>query len=256
MELQHRYVARALAELPGVTAIVVTQQAHLSIFKRFRRASKRFGLWGALSRVLLKLTLRVIGESSRREADLARVLGKSEFPNNVPIFKTIGINSAQTQAMLRGLTPDILCVYGTYIVSDDTLSIASELALNLHTGLSPRYRGADCEFSPLHERELNFLGATVHTCTSDVDGGAIFGTAAATLEANDRLGAVFGRCVIAGTALYKRMVDDLINGREIQANPQDLSTGREYRVAMRGWAAELRVARLILGGLIQDSYPL
>ncbi len=65
--------------------------------------------------------------------------------------------------------------------------------LNLHTGVSPRYRGADCEFWPWHEQELNFLGATVHSCTSDLDGGAIFGIATAKLEANDGLGAVFGR---------------------------------------------------------------
>src|SRR5260370_26033895 len=191
-ELQHRYVASALAELPGVTVIVVTQQAYPSILKRFWRMRKRFGLWGMVSRVLLKGTLKAIGETSRREADLARVLGEPKFPENIPIFRTTGVNSAETQALLRRLSPDVLCVYGTYIVSGATLSIAGELALNLHTGLSPRYRGADCEFWPLHEREINFLGATVHTCTSDVDGGAIFGTATATLEADDRLGAVFG----------------------------------------------------------------
>jgi hypothetical protein len=84
--------------------------------------------------------------------------------------------------------------------------------------------------------------------------GQFFGTATATLEADDRLGAVFGRCVIAGTALYKRVADDLINGCNIEAMPQDLSTGREYRVAMRGWATELRVASLIRRGLIRESY--
>jgi methionyl-tRNA formyltransferase len=253
-ELQHRYVTRALAELPAVTAVVVTQQPRLSILKRIWRMSKRFGPWGMFSRVLLKGTLRAIGETSRREGDLARVLGEARFPEHVPIFKTTGVNSAQTQSLLRRLSPDVLCVYGTYIVSDATLSIARDLALNLHTGVSPRYRGADCEFWPLYKRELSLLGATVHSCTSEVDGGAIFGTATATLEADDRLGAVFGRCVIAGTALYKRVADDLINGRNIEATPQDLSTGREYRVAMRGWAAELRVATSIRRGLIRESY--
>ena len=249
-DLQHRYVAKVLASLSGVAAIIVTQQPRLPLLRRIWRASKRFGPWGMFSRALLKATLKVTGETSRRQANLARVLGEPEFPNNVPMFETIGVNSAETQALLRRLAPDILCVYGTYIVADGTLSIARHLALNLHTGVSPRYRGADCEFWPLHEQELNFLGATVHTCTSDLDGGEIFGTVTAQLEAEDELGAVFGRCVVAGSALYKRIVHDLITAHEIKSVPQDLSTGREYKVAMRGWRAEFRVARLICHGLI------
>jgi methionyl-tRNA formyltransferase len=248
---QHRYVARALAELPSVVAIVVTQQPRLPLLRRIGRAGKRFGFGGMLSRAILKLTLRATGETSRRKADLARVLGEPKFPDNVPIFRTVGVNSAQTRELLRSLAPDILCVYGTYIASDATLSIAGRLALNLHTGVSPRYRGADCEFWPLHERELNFLGATVHTCTSDLDGGPILETASAKLEAEDGIGAVFGRCVVVGSASYRRVVYDLTTTREIKAIPQDLSTGREYRVAMRGWRAELHVARLIRRGLIR-----
>jgi methionyl-tRNA formyltransferase len=251
-DLQHRYVASALADLANLTAIVVVQQPRLPLLRRLARARRRFGFAGMLSLALLKLTLRAIGETSRRKADLERVLGKAEFPDSVPIFRTTGVNSDQTQALLRDVGPDILCVYGTYIVSESTLSIAGQVALNLHTGVSPRYRGADCDFWPLHERELHLLGATVHTCTSDLDGGAIFGTAAARLEAEDGVGAVFGRCVVAGGDLYKRVVHDLITAREIKAIPQDLSAGKEYRVAMRGPLAELRVAGLIRRGLIRD----
>lgn len=233
---QHRYVARALADLPGVAAIVVTEQPVLPLLRRIRGARKRFGLGGMISRGLLKLTLNAIGETSRRRAELTRVLGEPKFPDNVPLFRTSGVNSEVTQALLRKLAPDILCVYGTYIASDATLSIARQLALNLHTGISPRYRGADCEFWPLHQKEPGFIGATVHTCTSDLDGGAIFGTASAKLEADDGLGAVFGRCVVTGSALYRRVVHDLITGREITPIPQN-SIGRKGIQSCRAWLA-------------------
>ena len=117
------------------------------------------------------------------------------------------------------------------MLSDATLSIARRLALNLHTGVSLRYRGADCEFWALHNREPEFIGATVHACTSDLDGGRIFGITTAKLEADDRLGTVFGRCVVAG--------------RKVDAVSQDLSAGKEYKVAMHGWRAELCVDTLI-----------
>ena len=251
-ELQHRYVASVLAELPEVVGIVETVQPTIPILRRIPRVIKRFGLIGLVSRILLKLTLKMTGEAARRKADLMRVLGDPKLPNAVPVLRTIGVNSTQTQKVLRDLAPDILCVYGTYVVSDATLSIASQMALNLHTGVSPSYRGADCEFWALHNLEPNLIGATVHECTANLDGGAIFGTTTASLDTNDGLGGVFGRCVIEGSALYKRIVGELIDGREINTAPQDLATGREYKAAMRGWRAELRVARLIANGVIRD----
>ena len=251
-DVQHRYVAKTLAERPGLVGIVATEQPRVSLPTRLRRAIRRFGFAGLISRGLLKLAMKLSGEDSRRRAELNRVLGDPNFPDGVPIFKTIGVNSPETQKVLRELAPDILCVYGTYLVSDATLATAKQIALNLHTGISPRYRGADCEFWPLHNRELQFIGATVHACTPEVDGGGIYGTVRATLESQDRLGAVFGRCVVAGSALYKRVTDDFANGRDVKTMPQDLSSGKEYKVAMRGWRAELRVARLLRQGIVRD----
>jgi hypothetical protein len=69
-DLQHRYVARALADLPNVAAIVVTQQPNIPLLMRIGRARRRFGLPGMLSRALLKLMLKVTGATSRRKADL------------------------------------------------------------------------------------------------------------------------------------------------------------------------------------------
>jgi hypothetical protein len=81
-----------------------------------------------------------------------------------------------------------------------------------------------------------------------LDGGEIFGTVTATLEAADGIGAVLGRCVVAGSELYKRVVQDLLTVGDLKPIPQDLSTGREYRIAMRGWWAEFRVAGLVRRG--------
>ena len=65
------------------------------------------------------------------------MLGDFEFPTHVTLFRTIGVNSAETLELLRSLEPDILCIYGTYVASDATLATARQIALNLHTGISP-----------------------------------------------------------------------------------------------------------------------
>lgn len=246
-QIQHRYVASSLSEFPNV-AIVIARQPKAPVTKKLRGAIRRFGLLGVISRSLLKITLRISGEAARREADLARVLGNPQFPKDVELHQTVGVNSPETQALLRQLAPDILCVYGTYIVSEATLSIAP-VALNLHTGISPRYRGADCYFWPLYEGEPSFIGATVHQCTSEIDGGAIYAVAQASPNPEDGLGAIFGRSVITGSSLYNRVIRDLMSNRDLDVISQNLSEGKEYKASMRGWRAEFRVMRVLQRGV-------
>lgn len=150
-----------------------------------------------------------------------------------------GINSPEGLQTVSSLQPDVLLVYGTVAVGSKIISLARILALNMHTGISPYYRGADCAFWPIYNRKLHMVGATVHECTKDVDGGKIFGTT------------VFARSVMAGADLYLRIVRELIAGR-ITGVAQDLSLGKEYRSLMRDVRAERHVHRAIKEGLIRQ----
>lgn len=121
----------------------------------------------------------------------------------------------------------------------------------MHTGISPYYRGADCAFWPLYQGELNRLGATVHQCTSVLDGGAIYKVGRLRLEREDDRFCVFARAVKLGTDLYVQAVQELLEGR-LQKRPQQLERGREYRAAMKRWRQELAVRWRIRRGLIRD----
>ena len=80
------------------------------------------------------------------------------------------------------------------------------LALNLHTGLSPDYRGADTEFWALYDGRPDMVGATVHVCVKEVDAGPIFAKAPAAMHAGDDPFRAFARAVQTGAALYAEAV--------------------------------------------------
>jgi methionyl-tRNA formyltransferase len=145
----------------------------------------------------------------------------------------------------------VILVYGTGIVGGKILSLARKIALNMHTGVSPYYRGADCAFWPLHNRELHMLGATVHECTKEVDGGRIFGITRAQLSAADGLFCVLARCVVAGADLYAAKVRELTE-HGLDGVTQDFSIGTEYKAHMRGLRAEWKVRQDIKAGLIRN----
>jgi methionyl-tRNA formyltransferase len=93
------------------------------------------------------------------------------------------------------------------------------------------------------------LGATIHECTMQLDGGRIFAIGQASLQEDDDLYSVVARCLIIGVDLYVK-AKDLIAGR-LEGSPQDLSVGREYKAVMRNVRADLKVRREIKKGLIR-----
>lgn len=122
---------------------------------------------------------------------------------------------------------------------DAALARARQLALNLHTGISPRYRGTSCAFWPIHNGEPEWVGATVHQCVAAVDGGRIFATVHATVRRGDDLHRIFARAVRAGADAYVAVIGDAMAGTVVGV-PQDLSAGREYPGSDRGILSEIR----------------
>jgi methionyl-tRNA formyltransferase len=139
-----------------------------------------------------------------------------------------GINSHETIKILKEISPDAIIVYGTTLVKDSVLSLARDVCFNLHTGISPYYRGTACTFWPVVNGEFDMLGATVHECTSFVDGGKIFEVVRAQYKAGDDLHTIFGRAVVVGTEALIRVIGRYQAG-QLAGMPQDLNLGREYR---------------------------
>jgi methionyl-tRNA formyltransferase len=248
--LGHRYVANKLAANFELAGIVVDQGI---TGDRWARLWKRYTVGQLISRAGLKLLAWARQDGMRQRERLLETLGAENcddfsFPDLVT--RVHGVNSKESVRVVSSLKPDVLLVFGTSVVKQPVLSLARTVALNLHTGISPYYRGADCAFWPLHNNELHMLGSTVHECTMQLDGGRIFATGHAVLQADDDLYSVFARCLIIGVDLYIKVVNSLIAGR-LEGSPQDLSVGREYKAVMRNVRVDLKVRRQIKNGLIR-----
>ena len=67
-----------------------------------------------------------------------------------------------------------LITYGCGLLSQKILKNFSGYKLNIHAGLSPRYKGAATHFWPSYLMEPEYTGVTLHELTKVVDGGNIF----------------------------------------------------------------------------------
>ena len=252
--LEHHYVTNKLAARIPLAGIIVDHGKPVSKTEKIRRYFRRYTIPQLMSRVWLALLRKSWGNSAARQRALLSVFGAEnclQFQHPELLHHVNGINTAEGIRQVASFEPDVIIVYGTGIVGGKVLSQARTIALNMHTGISPYYRGCDCAFWPLHNEELHMLGATVHECVKDVDGGRIFGTTGIELHADDDLFAVFARCVDAGASLYVQKAEELLE-HGLQGEPQDLSMGVEYMAVMRDAKAERKVRARIRAGMIRQ----
>jgi hypothetical protein len=248
--LEHHYVANVLRSTFPLEAIVASEPPRPPSAGRLQQYGPR---------ILARKTVRGIRQEFGREAKERRsafvhVLGEeltAGFHAPDLVCPVPSVNSEACGRLLAELRPDLLLVYGTAIVQGRILELARHRALNMHTGISPYYRGADTWFWPLVNRELHMVGATVHECTSIVDGGPIFQTARAALGPTRNMYDLFAWSVAAGARIYVDVVREHLAGRA-RGEPQDLSLGREYRSAERTPAWNRAARRLIRAGVVDE----
>jgi methionyl-tRNA formyltransferase len=251
---EHHYVANRLCRALPIETVVADVRARQPSLRRAFRG----GIACGFGRLALFAYRKATSDALARDRALRAVLGETltaDFASR-NVVRVPGINSPEALTAVAAARPDALLVFGTSIVGDEVLALARDLALNVHTGISPRYRGTDCAFWPVANGEPEWIGATVHECISAVDGGRIFGRAYARWEPGDGVHELFARAVGAAGELYVDTVRRYLADGSLTGEPQDLASGREYRGYMRTIGPELRARWALRRGLLSRPLPI
>lgn len=233
---EHKYVTNLICEGFDVSAIFVVHEARRGI-RRFLR----HGIVTFLDKLALRTFLFAIRDEEARSISLTRVLGNQSrrFAEPDKLVQMDGGDAEALAGAVARLSPRVIVVYGTGKIADIVLEQAGEIALNMHTGLSPYYRGTACAFWPIAMNDPERVGATVHRCTSQMDGGTIYFSESTRLFRDDDLHSIFARAVKTGGKGYVEVLRALFRNELVGVQP-NLSVGREYRGHMRGIRAEIR----------------
>jgi methionyl-tRNA formyltransferase len=152
---------------------------------------------------------------------------------NTPTLNVKDINSEITYNALKKEQPDLILDHGTSIVKDRILE-TSKLALNLHWGLSPYYRGSACtEWALINWDPFN-IGVTIHKLTRILDGGDILAQKRAIIKPGDTLNAINMQLTHLGTELIIKAIDKIKSGEKLQFKTQNHSLG--FLTLNRQWS--------------------
>jgi folate-dependent phosphoribosylglycinamide formyltransferase PurN len=228
------YFVNRINEKHKVSLVVVE---HPSVTKRAITKIKSRGI-GVTLEALRNRLVRGINKK-RYTKEYKRCFGNKwqSIDKSIPILEVDNINSDTVYERLKKEQPDLIVDHGTAIVKDHILETA-KLALNLHWGLSPYYRGPYCTAWALIRWDPLNIGVTIHKLTGIIDGGEILGQKRAVVQSGDTENSINMQLTQLGAEIVVTAIDKMKRGEELQFKKQDYSMG--FLTTNRQWSKYLR----------------
>ncbi len=144
--------------------------------KQFLNRAKRLGYINAIGQVIFFLGIApfIKAFSQKRKADIFREYELDETGPPEHLIKRIRyVNTEEGRSLLSQLDPDLIIVNGTRIISKKTLESVSSVFINIHTGITPAFRGVHGGYWAVAKGKRKLFGTTVHYVDAGVDTGGI-----------------------------------------------------------------------------------
>ena len=244
---RHLYVANRLCGSAQVVAIVQEAGSHWT-YKKIFKLLRPDNLWRKVWRWLRdRKRYADGGEGKFFFGDAEPRLDRTELITEVP-----HINHPSVIELADRLRPDVIAVFGTSLIKGALLTRGSLGIINLHGGLSPEYRGADCTFWALHNGEPEKIGCTLHFIDAGIDTGKLLAHVCPEVHEGDNELTLFWRAVRDSAEVYAEAIGRLARSEALGA--QQSGKGTLYQVKDRGWHHEQQLAQSLHNGLLKDIH--
>ncbi len=155
------------------------------------------------------------------------------------------------EAELEKDPPDLILVFGTGLIPDRVTEVAKVACINIHTGLSPHYRGQNCTHFCILNEDFENIGVTVHVVRKAIDGGEILIQRRPQICSGDNEFTINMKNQRVGIDIYCEILQALQQGKILNPRPQAKDVGLLLmnRALTRGHRDLVR--SLVKGGAIE-----
>lgn len=95
------------------------------------------------------------------------------------------LNKYSLSFLSEFLESDLYVIFGSSYIKGKLVNfLINQKAINIHAGVSPYYRGSDCNFWALYDQNPHLVGSTIHLLSSGLDNGPILYHAMSNLKTN------------------------------------------------------------------------
>jgi methionyl-tRNA formyltransferase len=207
-QLRHKYFACRLMESFDVTAVFCEKKAPKISAKRIDN-NDEFLNWH-------------FNELRKTEEVFFKDFVSKKMPlhsDKVRYLDDKNLNHPDVIEEIKRLKPDCAAVLGTCILKDEIIDAIPKI-INLHLGLSPYYRGSGTNFWPLYNKELEYIGVTIHFLDKGIDSGEIIRQRRPKIEVDDNIHTLGCKAIVSGADAMIEIISALAQNKIIKSYPQ------------------------------------
>ena len=211
------------ARFDDVVAIVEEPPSRLTLAHRRARRLGWPAVVGQVAFVVLAMPIlrwtgrtRIAAILDDAGLDATPIEGISHVPS---------VNDPETVELLRRLDPAIVVVNGTRIIAREVLESLGCPVINIHTGITPVYRGVHGGYWALAEGRPDLAGVTVHLVDPGIDTGDVLAQTTFEPEAGDSIATYPYLQLARGLPLLAAQVERCLEGRALVSAPPERATG-------------------------------
>ena len=155
-------------------SVLIEEKISKKFFYKYRL--KKLGFLTVLGQILFSIYIKVYLQA-KSFSKIKSLYEKYNLNNNtIPVNKISyvkSINSDLARQIIENDSSTYVIISGTRIIGMKILSIKNKKFINIHAGITPRYRGVHGAYWALVNRDYSNIGVTLHYVDPGVDTGKI-----------------------------------------------------------------------------------
>jgi folate-dependent phosphoribosylglycinamide formyltransferase PurN len=214
------------ARVPDLVVVVEDQQSRVEMT---RRRARRVGWIPVIGQVLfVTLLLPILRWRGARRRGAIFHVASVDMAHRVPTHRVASVNDDETVALLAALEPDAVVVHGTRIIAARVLAATACPVVNMHAGITLRYRGVHGGYWALAERHPDWVGTTVHLVDPGIDTGGILAQTTFDVTGEDTIGTYPDLHLVHGLPLLGTQIDKVMAGTDLEPLPASIVPGSGF----------------------------
>lgn len=155
---------------------------------------------------------------------------RSELPKDrTKVIQVPSVNSNECLGHLKSIDPKVVVVADTRIISKRILKAIPGKFINIHAGITPKYRGFHGGYWALANNDPENCGITIHLVDEGVDTGGILYQDRIAVTSRDNYYTYPYLQLVKGLPILKQAVEDvLLNKVKIKENPHNIKSKLYY----------------------------
>lgn len=231
-----RIIYNALIEDFNIEKVIIEKPLRKTQLLKGR--IRKIGYFEVFGQILFKLMvvpyLRIT--SRKYIIDLKKSLGLDDNPiDKSKLINVISANSEETISLLKEINPKVVVINGTRIISKKVLNCISGKFINMHTGITPTYRGSYGAYWALIQNDRKSCGVTIHFVDAGIDTGNVISQSVINPTKRDNITTYQLLQNAAGIPLLKEAIKNILEGSIKTESKSEMSSRLWYHPTLWGY---------------------